>query len=58
MDKEKKDSGYLEEFELLYMVVANPYSQRMVFVDTSIHAVALESLLKSCADSIALNGVE
>ena len=41
-------TGFLEEYDLYYSVVSNMREYKIVFVDTSGHEVALNSLIRSC----------
>ena len=44
----KESTGYLEAYQLRYVVVPNTISQRIVFVDVSGQAAALNSLIRGC----------
>lgn len=45
---EGKASGYLDEYELRYIVVSDVFSQKLVFVDVSGHRAALVTLIQGC----------
>ena len=45
---EGKSTGYLDEYQLRYAVVPNMMFHRLVFVDVSGHAAALNSLIQGC----------
>lgn len=45
---EQKDTGYVENYDLRYVVVPGMFSQTLIFVDISGHTAALRSLVQSC----------
>lgn len=45
---EEKTSGYLDEYELRYVVASGMFSQKLVFVDVSGHRAALDTLIQGC----------
>ena len=46
--KEKKTTGFLEDYDLYYTIVSNKMAYRFVFVDASGQQAALNSLIRSC----------
>ena len=46
--KKGETAGFLEEYELQYVVVSGMMSHRMIFVDVSGHRAAMDSLIQGC----------